>query len=369
MGEKFVREVWSEVEGRSCTSLHIFRLRLHDGLQTLTLGRLQRQNAPMNSEGTQSWTTGAVRESERFDYWREVVCETFVELDPRPLHQRRFFGEVEASRVGDFGIARISASAQKVVRSSREISRASSPCYFLNIQLQGSSLTAQGGRESVLVPGDMVLLDATRPFEMTFNGQFSQMSLTISDDVIGQLSAPAQDDLAGLFINRNLPEARLLKGYGSLMRDQAHAEDDLFAGLMSQQMAGIFHQVINRHRGLTLKPADHWNQKLLTTIKAGVRRDLGNVAHTPARTADKVGVSVRLLHQAFARNGETFGRWLLAERLEAARGVLADSHNAHQSIAEVAYALGFADQSHFGRAFKTRFRQTPKQFRNSAFNA
>ncbi|MBT3701616.1 MAG: helix-turn-helix domain-containing protein [Alphaproteobacteria bacterium] len=362
-------EVWPEVKGRSCTSLHIFRLRVHDGLQALTLARLQRQNTAMKSEGTQSWTTGAVRESERFDYWREVVCETFVELDPRPLHQSRFYGEVEASRVGDFGIAQIAASAQKVVRSRREISRANNPCYFLNIQLEGSGLTAQGGRESVLVPSDMVLLDATRPFEMTFNDRFSQMSLTISDSVIGQLPPAAQDDLAGLFINRNLPEARLLKSYGSLMRDQGDVEDHMFADLMTKQLAGIFHHAVNRRRGLTLKQADHWGQKLLTTIKAAVRRDLGNAGHTPARTADKVGVSVRLLHQAFARNGETFGRWLLAERLDTARGVLADSHNAHQSIAEVAYALGFADQSHFGRAFKARFCQTPKQFRKAAFNA
>lgn len=41
-------------------------------------------------------------------------------------------------------------------------------------------------------------------------------------------------------------------------------------------------------------------------------RSLGNPDLTPARVAERIGISVRYLHQLFADSGVSFGRWLLA---------------------------------------------------------
>jgi AraC family transcriptional regulator len=44
---------------------------------------------------------------------------------------------------------------------------------------------------------------------------------------------------------------------------------------------------------------------------------------------------------------------------------LASDHlaSSNRSLADIAYEMGFADQSHFGRVFKTTFQTTPGAFR------
>jgi AraC family transcriptional regulator len=69
----------------------------------------------------------------------------------------------------------------------------------------------------------------------------------------------------------------------------------------------------------------------------------------------------------FAREFKRCTHWtphafLMERRVQRARQMLA----AGQSIAETAFACGFADQSHLGRVFKTRFGVTPSAFVRAA---
>lgn len=83
-----------------------------------------------------------------------------------------------------------------------------------------------------------------------------------------------------------------------------------------------------------------------------------------AAIADALGVGVRQLERLFAeRLKESPQESYLALRLRHARWMLA---NTPFSAARIAADLGFADGSHFGRAFKARFGGTPAAFRRSA---
>ena len=56
----------------------------------------------------------------------------------------------------------------------------------------------------------------------------------------------------------------------------------------------------------------------------------------------------------------TPGKWLLAKRLEHAAILL---HNEEANITQVAFECGFEDSSHFSRAFKERFGESPLYYR------
>jgi AraC-like DNA-binding protein len=56
--------------------------------------------------------------------------------------------------------------------------------------------------------------------------------------------------------------------------------------------------------------------------------------------------------------GLTPHAWLLDQRIQRARHLL----NQGMGLAEVALHLGFADQSHFQRAFKQRVAATPGEY-------
>jgi AraC-like DNA-binding protein len=144
--------------------------------------------------------------------------------------------------------------------------------------------------------------------------------------------------------------------HDSGLRDSAGGEpatqdDDLFNVLRLSLVHGI--------------PAAALRPDLKLTALIGYCRDnLCDPDLSPHTVAAHFGISVRTLHLRFAQVGQTFGRWLLARRLEACRAALRDPGQQGASIAEIAYRCGFNDLSHFCKVFRTRFGETPRACRS-----
>ena len=77
--------------------------------------------------------------------------------------------------------------------------------------------------------------------------------------------------------------------------------------------------------------------------------------------ARELNVSVRTLHRAFAAGEESVTMYIRHSRLEQARRELTVPRGG-MSVSELAAYFQFADSSHFIRAFKKRYGQTPGQF-------
>ncbi|MGW7576508.1 helix-turn-helix domain-containing protein [Streptomyces sp. NPDC054765] len=82
---------------------------------------------------------------------------------------------------------------------------------------------------------------------------------------------------------------------------------------------------------------------------------------SPSMLARELSVSVRTLHRAFAAAEDTVAGYIRRTRLEQARlELLTPEHR--PSISELAAHWQFADSSHFIRAFKSQYGQTPHQY-------
>ncbi len=81
------------------------------------------------------------------------------------------------------------------------------------------------------------------------------------------------------------------------------------------------------------------------------------------QVARQLGVSARALQARLQAEGQTYQQVLDRVRAELARAYLADER---LSLAEVAFLLGFADQSAFSRAFRKWTGETPARHRRSA---
>ncbi|WP_386345104.1 helix-turn-helix domain-containing protein [Streptomyces xiangluensis] len=77
--------------------------------------------------------------------------------------------------------------------------------------------------------------------------------------------------------------------------------------------------------------------------------------------ARQLNVSVRTLQRAFAAEGEPVGSYIRRRRLEEARLALA-APRSRLSVAEIAGRWQFSDSSHFIRAFKSHYGQTPASY-------
>ncbi|MER5809112.1 helix-turn-helix domain-containing protein [Streptomyces sp. NPDC002033] len=94
-------------------------------------------------------------------------------------------------------------------------------------------------------------------------------------------------------------------------------------------------------------------------------RRLTDPGLSPAMLARELNVSVRTLHRAFAAVGEQVTTYIRHRRLHEARLALV-APSGRLSISELAAHWQFADGSHFTRAFKKHYGQTPTEYARSA---
>ena len=84
---------------------------------------------------------------------------------------------------------------------------------------------------------------------------------------------------------------------------------------------------------------------------------------TLTELANECGLSVSYFTRAFKRStGDAPHRWLLRQRVQHAKALLRATK---MSLAEIAIACGFADQSHFSRVFRAHAGQTPGIWRRN----
>ena len=119
-------------------------------------------------------------------------------------------------------------------------------------------------------------------------------------------------------------------------------------------------QTVEAHRSSTYRSA------LLYRLKAYIRGRLPDPRLCLTETAAAMGISPRYVNALLESENESFGRYVLAHRLEACRNHLADPALAHRHITEIAFAWGFNDPSHFSRSFKDRFGISPRDYRASS---
>ena len=93
---------------------------------------------------------------------------------------------------------------------------------------------------------------------------------------------------------------------------------------------------------------------------------LGDQALTPQAVARANYISVRQLRRLFAREGISFGTWVLEQRLRRCRTDLTDHQISQGAVAEVATSWGFRSAAHFSRAFHARYGTMPAGLRRAA---
>jgi AraC-like DNA-binding protein len=88
---------------------------------------------------------------------------------------------------------------------------------------------------------------------------------------------------------------------------------------------------------------------------------LSNPNLSPAFVADRLGVSVRHMHELFETTEKSFSQTVTAVRLQASRRLLTCAPQ--RSISDVAFACGFESLATFYRAFRAAQGTTPGDFR------
>jgi AraC-like DNA-binding protein len=307
-------------------------------------------------------STSTVPSSHRLPYWRDMVCDTFVDLSCELTDSKSFHGQIETWRGVDLTYSKVSSAAHNVVRDKGRISKSSDDHYLISLQLSGMGSLLQDGRNAILRPGDFALYDVTRPYNLLFDDEFEQLVMKIPRKQIAARLFDA-DNLTAVGISGKQGAGRLAS---MLIAQTVNQLGELDAESLAQAQACVLDLTANALASSMGKRSETVSESQELTIRR-ILHFIDDSLHDPALTCEQVavanGISERYLRKLFQAKGHSVSEWIWMRRLEQAKVDLANPRYAHRSVTSIAYDWGFKDTAHFSRAFKRQFGQSPREMR------
>lgn len=307
-------------------------------------------------------TTESVPPSHRLRYWRDLVCDTFVELACESASPQNFSGSIQSREFDGTKYSKVKSSWHRVIRDKRRISNSIFTHFLLSLQLRGRGRLVQDGRVANLEPGDFALYDVTRPYELQFEDHFEQLVLQLPRSQIVSRLFDA-DGLVAVGVSGQSGLGRLAS---TLIVQTASQLDCLDAASLNQAQSSALDLVAHALGDGRNVPVERQSESRELTIRRILRYiedNLSDPGLSCERVAVENGISERYLRKLFQAKGHGVSEWLWLRRLERAREDIVDPLFRHRSITSIAYDWGFKDTGHFSRAFRARFGTTPSRLR------
>ena len=304
--------------------------------------------------------TAVVEPRDRAEFWAQASGDAYhpcrIEAD------ERFTARMWSDALAPIGLFRLVASANTMRRTRAHIDAGDDATIHLTIVLRGGGYWEQGGRHSVLAPGDLTSYDTSQPAIVHSDGDFDVLVLKLPKAALGADLAATMTRLSSVRIPGGAGLPRLARQFvcgaaaglsdGSIRRDDTHV------------VRHVLELVRRLYLDLEVTPRTYCPRgDLLLQSRAYIQAHLGDPELDPERVARACFISTGYLHRVWAGEAHTVAEWIRSERLERCRRDLRDPGLAHQSIAAIATRWGLPEPTHFSRLFRRAFDCSPREFR------
>lgn len=310
------------------------------------------------------YNTTAMPPQKRFDYWSEVVSDVYFGLDIDCLQRDRFNGDLSVWNLGVASLSRNTADALNYRRLRRHLLMETEEHYLVTVPSLSEVNFAQSGSAVCCGPGGFILERSGEPYEFGHGKPNDLWVFKLPAEYLrNRIRAP--DRFCALAFDAT-------GGMGALFVDMLYLIPRRFESLTEESRVALGYQLADLlvyalkddERTLTTGTSSVRDAHL-TRVESVVRRHLSDPNLNPEFVAGACGISTRYLHALFRDTNKTFSQWVRQQRLLACKEALADAKN-HQTVAEIAYKWGFADQAQFSRIFKLAYSLTPTDYRQKA---
>ncbi|WP_085253720.1 AraC-like ligand-binding domain-containing protein [Mycobacterium saskatchewanense] len=307
--------------------------------------------------------TAAAGQFEAFD---RFISERLVPMRLSTDDTEGFRARARSVSLGDVRLSDLWARGPFVARRTVQLITAGCPEYLkVGLQLSGVAGISQGSREAELRPGDIVLYDTSRPYQISTAASFRMQTVMLSRGAL-RLSPAQLEQLPLRPIScrqgLGLLVSQYLRGLNRQLDAGLHPASCHLADALVDLLAALFvEELASASRAPT--ESDNGRAGLLNRVRAHIESRLADPHLNVASIARSHYISVRYLQKLFEEQGDTVTGWIRAQRLEHCRRDLANPDLAAHSIGSIAANWGLVDQPHFSRLFKSAYGMCPRDYR------
>jgi len=302
------------------------------------------------------WSTQAVPQAMRFDYWMSVLRESLWPVTEWYGLSPDFDVELWEAPLGCISSMTERISAHQARRTRADVESSGERAYLLFANVEAAWWTSHNGHSQLLPRGGVVLMA---------DGEHETCAPFGFGGVI--LKCPAD------WMHSWLPDPELLVGRGI-------AADSKWGGVLAPMVRQLTpelavapplpHSVLVDQLGAVLallagEAETRAVPELLRRIQGCIRERCSE----PRLTATDVGISLNLaprtVHHILAASDLTFASELLDVRIEVALQMLGSPSFRRLTTAEIGRRAGFLSGSHFARVVRRRTGHTPLELRRA----
>lgn len=301
---------------------------------------------------------------ETFGAWKSLVSESFVPLHCEQVRPGNFAGRISGAQFGDIGVMEVAANAHSVCRTGELLEAGEAPQFKLNLQLDGHGLLLQGGRETMLRPGDMAIYDTDKPYTLLFEEDSRTLVLMFPQHLLG-LPPGNASEITAVGFGRDNQLGSAISPFLTQLSQIFPKLDESIGRRLASNVVDLLGSVVASELHDLADVLDDGKSRQIRRIQQYIDQHLADVELNPGSIANAHFLSLRSLHSLFAETGHTVSEWIRLRRLERCRRDLADPLQLRVPVGAVGARWGLPDAAHFSRVFRMQYGCSPTAFRLS----
>lgn len=306
-------------------------------------------------------STCNVEEKDRFAYWREAVCESYVMLDCQCDRPETFQGEILLNRMSRLSTSFVTGSQQLVRRRRKDVARETEESFLISLQLAQQGTISQCGRSAVLRPGDFTLYSSTDRYSIDLQEGFRQLVVQIPrEDLLGRL--PKADLLTGITVSGTSAIGRIAGQSALRLVDTIDSTGPAVHQYLQNTIVDLFVTGLASVQEMKFELSLP-EQQILLRADAIIHAHLKDPEFDRQALAQAMGLSVRRLTEIFQIDDRSISSTIRDMRLQNIAEDLSNPQFTRLSIREIALKWGISNHQSLIRNFKARYGMTPSAYR------
>jgi hypothetical protein len=248
-----------------------------------------------------------------FEEWRAVVRSIVGRYNPEVIDPNDFAGRVQVRSLFGLGADRFDHNAHRIERTQRDVRLDDVELYHAVFQVVGSSTVLQNDQAVILDPGDVALIDSTRPVTYVNDAYAQWLSLQLPrQSLISHLGLEPRGGSCG---RRGTRAGRLLF---QLVLDEF--KDELTSPPTSIYMQLAVYDLIGEvFTPSNPKAISPYTDKQFDRVCAIIKARFANPDLRPREVAADAGISLRYLQKLFTQGCSTCSSFIDLLRLATPR--------------------------------------------------